>query len=366
MPEIQDIFFAIKPSGLSPDQNKAFFSIGHCRTSTLGSHLDSCDSCSNIEISYNSCRNRHCPKCQGSKQKNWVAAQLSKLLPIGYFHVVFTLPRELNSLIYHNQRLLYAILLQAAGDTLVELARDAKFLGAQIGVTTILHTWGQNLAFHPHVHCLVPGGGLSKDGLRFIPSSKKFFLPVKVVSRKFRGKFLALLKKAWFAGELQFFKDTNELNDELNFLNFLDALYQKEWVVYCKKPFKSPWHVMSYLGRYTHRVAISNARIVGFDGDYVSFKWKDYKDHNRMKLMTLEAEEFVRRFLLHILPSGFTKIRHYGLLASRNVSTKLALCLRLLGIGPVIPPMAKYVKTCPHCGGTMAYARMLDHSLEEP
>jgi hypothetical protein len=366
MPEIQDIFSSIKPSGLSLDHKKAFFAISNCRTSTLGSHLDSCDSCSNIEISYNSCRNRHCPKCQGSKQKDWVEAQLSKLLPIGYFHVVFTLPKELNSLIFHNQRLMYAILLKSAGDTLVELAKDSKFLGAQTGVTSVLHTWGQNLSFHPHVHCIVPGGGLSKDGLRFIPSSKKFFLPVRVVSRKFRGKFLSHLKKAWVAGELLFFKDTKELNNELYFLNFLNGLYQKEWVVYCKKPFKSPWHVMSYLGRYTHRVAISNSRIMSFDGDTVTFKWKDYKDHNRAKLMSLDAEEFARRFLLHVLPSGFTKIRHYGLLASRNVGTKLLLCLRLIGLKPFIPQIAKYVKACPQCGGTMVFNGSLDQSFAEP
>jgi len=240
MPEIQDIFKSLTPSSLSPDQKKAFYAIRGCRTPNIGSHVDRCDSCGHLHISYNSCRNRHCPKCQGSKQEEWVNAQLNKLLPVGYFHVVFTLPQELNSLIYQNQKLLYSILIKSAADTIVELARNPKFLGAQTGVTAILHTWGQNLTFHPHVHCIVPGGGLSNNGLRFIASSKKFFLPVRVVSRKFRGKFLFYLKEAWHDGKLKLFNNITHLSKGFNFLNFINSLYLKDWVVFCKKPFKSP------------------------------------------------------------------------------------------------------------------------------
>jgi len=218
MPEIQDIFNSLTPVGLSPDQKKAFYAIRSCRTESIGSHIDRCNSCGHLQISYNSCRNRHCPKCQGSKQQEWVNAQLTKLLPVGYFHVVFTLPQELNSILYQNQKLLYSILVKSAGDTIIKLAKDPKFLGAQTGVTSVLHTWGQNLSFHPHVHCIVPGGGLSNDGLRFIHSSKKFFLPVRVISRKFRGKFLFHLKKAWNNGKIQFLNDVALSSQWLQFL----------------------------------------------------------------------------------------------------------------------------------------------------
>ena len=364
MPEIQDIFSSLKPSSLSLEQNKAFYSIRNCRTDQLGSHVDRCDSCKNITISYNSCRNRHCPKCQGSKQKEWVQAQLSKLLPVGYFHLVFTLPHELNTLFLQNQKLLYPLLIKSAGDTITELAKDPKYLGAQTGVTAVLHTWGQNLSFHPHVHCIVPGGGLSLDGLKFKTSSKKFFLPVKVLSRKFRGKFLFYLKKAWNEGKIKLFNNAKDLAHGFNFLDFHDRLYTKEWVVHAKKPFKSPWHVINYLGRYTHKVAISNSRLISFDGTKVNFKWKDYKDKNRLKVMTLDTSEFVRRFMLHVLPLGFTRIRHYGILSSRNISVKLALCSKLLskstGIKAAVPEMTKYVKVCPGCGGTMVFAGLID------
>lgn len=366
MTEIQDIFKSIEPKSLSRDQHRAFFAIRNCRTDTLGSHIDQCDSCDHIHISYNSCRNRHCPKCQGSKQKEWVNAQLSKLLPVGYFHLVFTLPQELNSLLLQNQRLLFSMLMKSAGDTIGELAKDPKFLGAQVGVTTVLHTWGQNLSFHPHVHCLVPGGGLSLDERKFITSSRKFFIPVKVISRKFKGKFLFHLKEAWRNGKLKFFKDATQLAINDNFLNLISSLYQKEWVVYCKKPFKSPWHVVSYLGRYTHRVAISNSRIITFDEHTVSFKWKDYKDKSRVKLMTLVTIEFVRRFLLHVLPSGFTKIRHYGILSSRNISTKLALCIKLAGRTIALPSIVKHVNVCPICGGVLAFAGVIGRSFGVP
>ncbi|MHB1167512.1 MAG: IS91 family transposase, partial [Carboxydocellales bacterium] len=228
------------------------------------------------------------------------------------------------------------------------------------------HTWGQNLAFHPHVHCLVPGGGLSKDGLRFILSRKKFFIPVKVISRKFKGKFLFYLEKAWSNGEIRFYNSCEYLTHGVNFLNLISSLRIKDWVVYCKKPFNSPWYVVSYLGRYTHRVAIANSRLVNFNGSTVSFKWKDYKDHNRVKLMTLEAKEFVRRFLLHVLPSGFTRIRHYGLLASKHVGTKLVRCIKLAGIRVVVPRIIKHVNTCALCGGVMTFASCINRPLPEP
>mgnify|MGYP000294537324 CR=1 FL=1 len=277
---------------------------------------------------------------------------MAKLLPVGYFHIVFTLPQELNTLILQNQKLLYSLLLQAAGHTLVELAKDPKFLGATTGVTAVLHTWGQNLSFHPHVHCIVPGGGLSMDGLRFVRSRKKFFIPVKVISRKFRGKFLYLLKQAFNNRELTFFNDATKLSSKDTFLAFLDNLYSKEWVVFSKKPFKSPAHVVKYLGRYTHRVAISNSRIKSFDGKKVSFAWKDYKDGNKSKVMTLSASEFTRRFLLHVLPDRLTKIRHYGLLSSRNIKTKLLKCMHLTRTKPSKLASRPYTKTCRECGGS--------------
>lgn len=317
----------------------------------MGYHAEVCTECGTVDVSYNSCRNRHCPKCQHSVQEQWVEAQMAKLLPVGYFHLVFTLPQELNTLVFQNQNRLYALLLQAAGHTLVELAKDPKFLGATIGVTSVLHTWGQNLSFHPHAHCIVPGGGLSNNGHRFVRSSKKFFIPVKVISKKFRGKFLHFLRQAYDNGEIAFFNQAASLAIKSNFLTYIDQLYKKDWVVFCKKPFKSPTHVVKYLGRYTHRVAISNSRIKSFDGETVSFTWKDYKDGNKSKLMTLSASEFARRFLLHVLPDRFVKIRHYGILCSRNIGTKLLKCRLLTGSKPLVPIPRHYIKTCRECGG---------------
>lgn len=318
----------------------------------MGYHSDVCTECGSVDVSYNSCRNRHCPKCQHSVQQKWVDAQMAKLLPVGYFHIVFTIPQELNTLMFQNQKLLYSLLLQAAGHTLVELAKDPKFLGATTGVTSVLHTWGQNLSFHPHVHCIVPGGGLSADGLCFVRSRKKFFIPVKVVSRKFRGKFLYLLRQAYDNNELAFFNDATSLAVKENFLALVNDLYSKEWVVFCKKPFKSPAHVVRYLGRYTHRVAISNSRIKSFDGNTVSFAWKDYKDSNKSKVMTLTASEFTRRFLLHVLPNGLVKIRHYGILSSRNIKSMLLKCTLLTRTRLFKHSPPKYTKTCRCCGGS--------------
>jgi hypothetical protein len=236
-----------------------------------------------VNVYYNSCRNRHCPKCQHSVQEQWVESQVSKLLPVSYFHLVFTIPQDLNTLVFQNQRLLYSILIQSAGYTLIELAKDPKFFGATTGVTSVLHTWGRNLSFHPHVHCIVPGGGLSKDGLRFVRSGKKFFIPVKVISKKFRGKFLYLLKQAYCQKKPNFFNEAKRLALKGNFFAFVDRLYRHDWVVFCKQPFKSPLHMVRYLGRYTHRVAITNSRILSFNGQWVCFSWKDYKDNGKSK-----------------------------------------------------------------------------------
>jgi len=364
--ELQDIFKSIKLKSLSPSQAKAFHRIRLCRTSSLGSHALVCEECGSMDVSFNSCRDRHCPKCQHSVQEKWVEAQMSKLLPVGYFHVVFTIPQELNSLILQNQAILYSLLIQSAGHTLMELAKDPKYLGATIGVTSVLHTWGQNLSFHPHVHCIVPGGGLSNDGLRFVRSRKKFFIPVKVISKKFRGKFLDLLIKAYELGEIAFFNEASKLALRSNFLALVKPLYDLKWVAFSKKPFKSPAHVVRYLGRYTHRVAISNSRILSFDGQSVSFAWKDYKDGGKSKVMTLEAAEFSRRFLLHVLPDRFVKIRHYGLLCSRNIKSKLFKCMRLTG-NKSLPlstlKVQKDSKICRCCGSTHIITILVPHSL---
>ena len=364
MPELQDIFKSFQPKFLSPAQAKAFHRIRLCRTSTLGSHAQVCTQCGSMDVSFNSCRNRHCPKCQHSVQEDWVQAQMSKLLPVGYFHVVFTLPQELNTLVLQNQKLLYSLLIKSAGHTLTELAKDSKFLGATIGVTSVLHTWGQNLSFHPHVHSIVPGGGLSSDGLRFLQSRKKFFIPVKVISKKFRGKFLDLLKLAYDNGEIAFFNEATKLSYRSNFLSLVDDLYGMNWVVFCKKPFKSPGHVVRYLGRYTHRVAISNSRIKSFDGQSVSFTWRDYKDGNTSKVMTLDAAEFSRRFLQHVLPDRFVKIRHYGLLCSRNIKSKLFKCMKITGnkLLPLAIKAHKVAKTCSSCGSTQVITILIPYS----
>ena len=332
--ELQDIFerFGVdyrKNHPLPLNQLKTMNAIESCRTSVLGGHIDVCDSCGHERISYNSCRNRHCPKCQGLAKEQWLLERERDLLNIGYFHVVFTVPDSLNPIALQNQKVFYTILFKAASETLAELSRDPKYLGAEIGIISVLHTWGQNLMDHPHVHCIVPGGGLFFDGTRFVRSREKFFIPVKVLSRKFRGKFLAFLKEANQDGAFNFHGKLKPLSGKLKFQGLVDALYRKDWVVYCKKPFKSPWHVLRYLGKYTHRVAISNQRIVSLQDNRVTFAWRDYKDKGKTKLMTLEASEFIRRFLLHVLPNRFVKIRHYGILSNRNRNRKLRLCQKL-------------------------------------
>ncbi|MCL2337713.1 MAG: IS91 family transposase [Firmicutes bacterium] len=312
MLELQDILNACgeefrQSHPLSPVQAKAFRDILNCRTAVLGAHIDTCDECGFEKISYNSCRNRHCPKCQAFVKEQWIEKQNRYLLNTGYFHVVFTLPDELNPLLLHNQEITYNLFFKAVSQTLLELCTDVKYLGAIPGVTTVLHTWGQNLMYHPHIHCIVTGGGLSSDN-QWRTSRKKFFIPVKVLSRKFRGKFLFFLKQAG--------------------LSLCPSLYQKEWVVYCKPPFKNVSKVVEYLGRYTHRVAISNNRILELADGKVTFSWRDYRD-NKKKTMIVTAVEFIRRFMLHILPHGFRKIRHYGLLAARDKSERISLCKKL-------------------------------------
>jgi hypothetical protein len=344
---------------------RAMRAIEVCRTAELGGHLDQCDHCGTVRISYNSCRNRHCPKCQCLEKERWLEAREKDLLPTPYFHVVFTLPEGLRPLALRNQKVVYSLLFKSVSETLTELARDSKHLGAEIGFMAILHTWSQTLIHHPHLHCLVTGGGLSLDGKRWLRSKKDFFIPVKVLSCLFRGKFLDGLKKEYEAGELRFPGQIKELKEASAFKRFLTNLYHQEWVVYCRPPLKNPQKVIDYLGRYTHRVALSNDRLVKLEGNEVTFRWRDSADNNKIKLLTLEALEFIRRFLLHVLPSQFVKIRYYGILSHRSRKGKLLRCKKLLGV--LIPEGSKEVlketwqdlltritgidpRVCPYCG----------------
>lgn len=315
---------------------RAMHAIETCRTAALGGHKDQCDRCGHLEISYNSCRNRHCPKCQTLRKERWIEARGEDLLPIQYFHVVFTLPAELNRLVSMNRKVMYDLLFQAVSGTLMELANDPKHLGARIGAIGILHTWGQNLMAHPHLHCIVTGGGLSADGGRWVSCRKGFFIPVRVMSALFRGKFLGLLKKCFLPDVLAFPGSIRHLKQPGDFETFRRQLYQKRWVVYCKPPFDGPKGVLQYLGRYTHRIAISNNRALDNRDGNVSFLWRDYADGNRKKTMTLQADEFIRRFLLHILPERFVRIRHFGLLANRRRKDNIARCSEYLGTGKTV------------------------------
>lgn len=317
---------------LSPSMNKAFNAIISCRTAKLGGHLYVCDECGHTKISYNSCRDRHCPKCQALAKEKWVEERNKDLLPIQYFHVTFTIPAQLNPLVLQNQKELYSLLFKTSSDTLFKLTKDKKHLGAQIGITSVLHTWGQNLMSHPHVHCIVTGGGLSFDEKKWCPTRKKFFLPVKAISDVFKNKFLYHLKKKYKKGLLEFHGSLESLKSPNNFSKFKDELFNKKWVVSSLPSINSGGNVLTYLGRYVNSVAISNHRIIKFEEGKVTFKWKDYSDHNKIKLMTLEAVEFIRRFLLHILPNRFVKIRHYGLLSNKNKKTKLEICRKLLNV----------------------------------
>ena len=326
-----DDFLCRWGSVLSRSQRKAFEDIRACRTAALGGHMDQCDQCEHFAISYNSCRNRSCPKCQAAARAKWLAEREAELLPVKeYFHVLFTLPQQIAGLALQNARRIYAILFQAMAETMLTIARDPKHLGAAIGFLAVLHTWGQNLHLHPHIHCVVPGGGISPDHSRWIACRKSFFLPVRVLSRLFRKKFLIHLRKAFQKGKLQFHGELESFAQPAAFEALCQKAGQVEWVVYAKRPFGGPEQVLKYLARYTHRVAISNRRLLSLADGRVTFQWKDYADGNQTKTMTLEAVEFIRRFLLHVLPSGFVHIRHFGFLANRNRKTKLALCRSLL------------------------------------
>ena len=305
---------------------KTMFAIQHCRTSVLGEHIDKCDHCGHNRITYNSCRNRHCPKCQGLERTKWVDKLAGNLLPVSYFHVVFTIPSELNRLALVNQECLYNILFKAASETLIILSRDKKHLGAYTGFVAVLHTWSQNLMEHPHLHLMVPAGGWDEVAQYWKHSRKKFFISVKVISEVFRGKFLSLLKEANKEKQLKFEGEIKPLILKSNFKQLLDILYNKDWVVFCGKSFRNSSQIIKYLGRYTHRVAISNSRILGIENDEVIFRWKDYRDKGKQKIMKLPAQEFIRRFLLHVLPKGFCKIRYYGIFASRNRRTIMLSC----------------------------------------
>jgi hypothetical protein len=330
--------------------------IEHCRTAALGGHIDGCSRCGyRADISYNSCGSRHCPKCLTHARDLWLAERGKECLPVGYFHVVFTLPHELSWLALHNKKTVYSLLFRAAADTLLEVTADPQWLGAEVGFLSVLHSWGQNLQFHPHLHCILPSGGISADHQRWV-HPRHAFLPAKVLSKVFRGKFTEALKKAFRRGELQFPGTLQAIRTDQAFRAFLRTLFRKNWVVYAKPPFRGPEHLLQYLARYTHRVAISNHRILGVADGRVTFRWKDYAHGGKQRKMTLSANEFLRRFLLHVLPKGFIRIRFFGFLAPRQRGALLPLCRRLLGEDPrprlPVPP-APALWRCPRCGGPM-------------
>jgi len=337
--EVADIFRAHGPQWrseraghLSLGQLKVMSAIERCRSAALGGHVLRCPACEHTQIAYNSCRDRHCPKCQASAARRWLEARQVDLLPVDYYHVVFTLPAPISDIAWYNKSVVYGILFKAAAETLLTIAADPKHLGARIGTTLVLHTWGSAMTHHPHVHGIVPGGGLSLDGERWVACRPGFFLPVRVLSRLFRRLFLDKLSDAHRAGKLQFFGDRQSLTDAKDFTDWLKPLRQCEWVVYAKRPFAGPDAVLAYLSRYTHRVAIANSRLITMDEQGVTFKWKDYRANERVrrKTMTLVPDEFIRRFLLHVLPSGFHRIRHYGLIANTTRKDNLARARELL------------------------------------
>jgi len=341
---------------------KVLLAIALCRTAELGGHIDECTRCGHrATISYNSCRNRHCPKCQTAAREQWIAARRRELLPTRYAHIVFTLPRSLAPLVLQNKKLIYDLLFRASAETLLEVARNPKHLGAEIGFFSVLHTWSQQLRLHPHVHCVAPAGGLSLDHTRWVRSRDTYFLPQKVLSEVFRGKFVDALQQAFQNGQLCLGGSLKLLAQTKIFAAWLRPLYRQDWVVYLKRPFGGPAYVLQYLGRYTHRVAISNHRLVSFTEGQVTFRWRDSADHNKQKLRSLPLDEFLKRFLLHLLPQGFVRIRHFGFLANRRRTTVLPLCFQLLGATP--QPQAEQhdssttdssgLYPCPKCGGPM-------------
>ena len=368
--EVADIFRQIGPTyrqehadSLSRGQRRVMTDIERCRTAALGGHVEQCDACGHQRIAFNSCRDRHCPKCQSLVRAQWLQDRQAELLPVEYFHVVFTVPQQIAAIAYQNKAVVYDILFRATAETLRTIAADPKHLGAEIGFIAVLHTWGQTLMHHPHLHCVVPGGGVSPDGQRWIACRPGFFLPVRVLSALFRRLFLMQLQQAFDDKELRFFNALAELQDAQAFAKYLAPLAQADWVVYAKKPFGGPEHVLEYLGRYTHRVAISNNRLLDFADGQVAFQWKDYRQESKPKVMRLDAEEFTRRFLLHVLPSGLQRIRHYGLLANCHREVKLEQCRQLLAAPPPPPPdkpadyldqyqrlTGKSLRDCPQCG----------------
>jgi Putative transposase/Transposase zinc-binding domain len=384
--EVADVFRrhgaawrATNEAHLSLAQRRVMTAIEICRTAALGGHVERCEDCAHTRIAYNSCRNRHCPKCQWMAAQAWLEAREAELLPVPYFHVVFTLPAAIGAIAYQNKAKVYGLLFKAAADTLTTITADPKHLGADIGLTAVLHTWGQNLDHHPHVHCIVPGGGVSPDGLGWVPCRPDFFLPVRVLSRLFRRLFLKGLRALHDAGELQFFTDLAGLKDADAFRTYLAPLRNIEWVVYAKRPFAGAAQVLAYLARYTHRVAIANSRLLDLDDHHVSFRWKDYRENgvSQNKAMRLAVGEFMRRFLLHVLPDGFHRIRHYGLFANGHRADKLVLCRTLLDV-----PAAEYDRTnhdeeaehasasepppCPCCGGRMQTIETFDGPYSRP
>jgi predicted RNA-binding Zn-ribbon protein involved in translation (DUF1610 family) len=369
--EVADIFRAHGPAWrqaqagrLSLGQLQVMSAIERCRSAALGGHVLQCPACEHTQIAYNSCRNRHCPKCQATAARRWLEARQVDLLPVDYYHLVFTLPAPISDIAYYNKTVLYSILFRTAAETLLTIAADPKHLGARIGTTLVLHTWGSAMTHHPHVHGIVPGGGLSLDGQRWVACRPGFFLPVRVLSRLFRRLFLEKLSEAHRAGKLQFFGEHQSLNEAKTFADWLKPLRQCEWVVYAKRPFAGPKAVLAYLSRYTHRVAIANSRLIALNEQGVTFKWKDYraKQRYRHKTMTLTCDEFMRRFLLHVLPSGFHRIRHYGLIANTTRKDNLARARELLMVEKTIETADADIAdgsdesvtyVCPDCGAPM-------------
>ena len=371
--EVADIFRGHGPAWrkahaghVSLNQLKVMSAIESCRTAALGGHVARCEKCAHTQISYNSCRNRHCPKCQGAAAKEWLAAREADLLPVPYYHVVFTLPAAIADIAYQNKTVIYDLLFKASAETLTTIAADPKHLGARVGVTSVLHTWGSAMTHHPHIHMIVPGGGITLDGERWVACRPGFFLPVRVLSHLFRRLFLEKLIAAHQAGRLSFFGDHAALANPQAFAAYLAPLRRAEWVVYAKRPFGGPQAVLAYLSRYTHRVAIANSRLIACDRNRVTFRWKDYRaeGRDRQKVMTLTTAEFIRRFLIHVLPCGFHRIRHYGLLASGTRADNIARARRLLDVraeqpeagddscAEVIEPKP-LSQPCPCCGGRM-------------
>jgi hypothetical protein len=356
-------FIARNRSWLTWPQVRVLLAIQRCRTAALGGHLDGCSRCGHQAISYNSCRNRHCPRCQTSSRNRWLAERSNELLPVPYSHVVFTIPHQLAALAYQNKRVLYGLLLRASAATLLQIAADPLHLGADIGFLSVLHTWGQNLQHHPHVHCVVPAGGMAFDRSCWIRPRGRFFLPVKVLGKVFRGKFVAGLRRLFGSGKLSFHGELKPLAGPRPFRAFIRSLHRTDWVVYAKKPFRGPEHVLHYLARYTHRVAISNHRLVSFDSHQVTFRWKDYAHGNKQKTMTLHADDFLRRFLLHVLPRSFVRIRFFGFLSASKRRALLPVCRALAGA--LLPDNTSGVSVvsglfiCPRCGGAMILIKQL-------